>query len=364
MAGRRRFSAVALLSVAVLVSCDAERPVGLRPAEPLSSITAPSEPFFIAWSYEPFRTSPIQTQATSMNPGQYRIYTGFSATPELLSFASTYPGRLYIHGDEPDQACMAPYDYAGYYKPYVDAILAVDPTAKFSPAGLAEPNAYCCPPGDTACYNSMHSTSYAQKFYDQYIARYGVPPRVNEWRFHNLGLNPVNDYATWKSQVQAMAAWSVAHGAPMYLGSWGFLWWSQPQAQLLSHVHDAMEFLMADGRINGAAWWSYEDTSTPRYLKNSDGSLTPEGERYANGPMSIWISGPACASAWTTHEWYAVPSGGVPPYSYNWYVLGWGWWSSDNPMTYTNGDSPFTIRVDVTEKYGVVRSTTLTVPIC
>jgi hypothetical protein len=99
----------------------------------------------------------------------------------ILPFAAAHRGHHYVLGDEPDQYSVSAADYAAWYRTFTSAVLAVDPTARFSPAGFAEPNLQPSADG--------HFTTYAENFYNAYLAAYGVAPPVNEWRF-NLGLSP------------------------------------------------------------------------------------------------------------------------------------------------------------------------------
>src|SRR6185436_2809035 len=138
------------------------------------------------------------------------------------------------------------------------------------------------------CQSANHYIGYAQQFYDAYIAQFGTAPPVDEWRFHNFGLNSwgwgTSTFLTvWSSQVDQAATWSVNHGAPMVLGSWGFIgiyWVPMGDSYFLAQMREAMRILQANPRISSAAYWSLQDTGSPHYLKYSDGSLTPEGDTY------------------------------------------------------------------------------------
>lgn len=248
--------------------------------------------FLNAWS-QIYSSSPIQTQMFALDDRQDRQYVDWYPDEAVLSFARAYPGHLYIHGDEPDQWCIDPYEYAGMYRNFVSQMRGADPTARVSPAGFAEPNDRCCPPGDEACRQGNHSVGYAQKFYDAYIARYGQPPRVDEWRFHDFGVSFASgDMDGWWSRIDRAAQWSVDHGANMVLGGWGFHGWRDPVPAFQEHMKRAIGRLMADNRINGAVYWSYEPwIESPRPLVYGDGSLTPEGQTYAN-PLTDIPTGP------------------------------------------------------------------------
>jgi len=211
---------------------------------------------------------------------------------------------------------MTPYDVAGIYHSFVEGLRGADPTARFSPAGFAEPNDYCCPvPVNETCRASMHSTGYADQFYNAYVQRYGVKPPVDEWRFHDFGLAFADgDVDGWWSRVDKEAAWSVSHGANMVLAAWGFQWWTEPAPAYQEHLKQAIGRIMTDKRINGAVYWSYESWDNSPYLVDADGSLTPAGQTYANPltdiPTGVKIVGSANGHAklrWgnTTSAWAA-----------------------------------------------------------
>lgn len=319
------------------------------------------EHFFVAWTYSiPFQTNPIQPQVETLEPAEYREYTS-GASSDVLSFAAANPGHLYIDGDEPDQSCTSPAAYAASYHDFVAAIRSADATAHFSPAGFAEPNDACCPPA-TSCHSDMHSIGYAQQFYDAYVGDYGIAPPVDEWRFHDFGLDFNGDLPSWWSRVQSEAAWSVSHGANMVLGSWGFLWWTVDQPTFLSDMRQAMDLLENDSRINQAAWWSYENTGTSHYLQNSDGTLTAEGNQYTQDPgvLSASISGPTRLAPGVACQWTASVSGGAAPLAYSWTVNG-SVIDTSNPFSYTNTGSSFTLGLQVVDEFGVSASTSETV---
>jgi hypothetical protein len=252
----------------------------------LSQLAQTNDPrdFFSAWS-RGYSSYPIQTQMFALDDRQDRQYVDWYPTEEVLAFARAYPGHLYINGDEPDQWCMAPNEYAAMYHNFVTKVRAADPTARVSPAGFAEPNARCCADeNDEACKLQKHSVSYAEQFYQAYKAQYGTPPRVDEWRFHDFGVAfQSGDLEGWWARINKAAEWSIAHGANMVLGGWGFHGWREPVPVFREHLKQAMGRLAADTRINGAVYWSYEPwIESPRPLVNEVGALTAEGETYAN----------------------------------------------------------------------------------
>ena len=312
----------ALLCVIVSACADQQptgpnqQPTGPRLPSVARSVNVPFDKFFVAWS-QSYSSGPIELQMFALDTRQDRQYGGWWPEERVLSFARANPGRLYINGDEPDQTCIAPYDYAGIYHDFVAGVRGADPTARFSPAGFAEPNYHCCPlPGEEPCISSMHSISYADQFYNAYVERYGVAPPVDEWRFHDFGITfAIGDLNGWWSRVDSEAAWSVSHGANMVLGAWGFPGWSEPTSVFQEHLKQAIGRLSNDKRINGAAYWSYGPwVHSPHFLANDDGSLTPEGQTMANPltdiPTGVKIVGSANARAtlrWsnTTSAWAA-----------------------------------------------------------
>ena len=273
--------------VCMMVSaCADQEPLGPEISQRIARNQSVSfDRFFVAWS-ENYSSSPIQMQLFTLDPRQERQFADF-ADERTLAFARAYPGRLYINGDEPDQYCAPPSEYAVVYHDFVAGIKAVDPTARFSPAGFAEPNYKCCPlPDDVPapCWSEKHSIGYAEQFYNAYIERYGVAPLVHEWRFHDFGLrSPLGDLDHWWARIDKEAAWSVAHGANMVLGAWGLLAWREPAEAYQEHLKQAMGRILNDPRIISAVYWSHESwAGEHHYLMNSDGTLTPEGQTYAN----------------------------------------------------------------------------------
>jgi hypothetical protein len=275
----------------------------------------PFNKFFVSWS-ESFNSSPIETQQFALDARQSRQFAPFSATAEVLDFARANPGRIYFDGDEPDQWCIAPSDYAVMYHDFVVNIRSADPTARVSPAGFAEPNWHCCPEEDKECMQQRHGIGYATDFWNAYVRIYGVGPPVNEWRFHDFALGTaLGDMDDWWYRVNRLAAWSVAHGANMVLGVWGFTGWRESDAAFQEHLKQAMGRLMNDPRINEAVYWSHEALiHSVRPLVNPDGSLTPEGQTFANPltdiPTGVTLVGAANGRAnlqWsnTTAAWAA-----------------------------------------------------------
>jgi hypothetical protein len=306
----------ALLCV-VVSGCADQQPTAPKVPRIARTVNVPFDKFFVAWS-QSYSSSPIQTQIFALDTRLDRQYGGWWADDGLRAFARANPGRLYINGDEPDQSCIAPGDYAGIYHDFVEGLRSADPTARVSPAGFAEPNHYCCPSEDVyePCWAAMHSITYADQFYNAYVQRYGVAPPVNEWRFHDFGVSfDTGDLNGWWSRVDREAAWSVSHGANMVLGAWGFIGWRESDAAFQEHLKQAIGRLINDKRINGAAYWTYEPwVNSPHNLVDANGTLTPQGQTLVNPltdiPTDVKIAGSAYGQAklrWsnTTSAWGA-----------------------------------------------------------
>jgi len=275
----------AALLCLILPGCADQEPTSPRIREISRNTTTSFDKFFIAWS-QIGSSGPIQTQRFALDARQERQWAWY-ADASVVTFARANPGRLYIVGDEPDQECMRPSDYAIIYHDFVAGVRSADPTARVSPSGFAEPNYKCCPlPNDVPapCWSEKHSTGFANDFYNAYIARYGSPPQVNEWRFHDFGLrSQIGDMDTWWAGIDRKASWSVAHGANMVLGAWGLLGWNEPAQSYQEHLKQAMGRILNDPRINGAVYWALEQWAGEiHYLQNPDGSLTLEGQTYVN----------------------------------------------------------------------------------
>ena len=293
----------------------------------------PFNKFFVAWS-ENYASSPIQQQLFTLDPRQDRQFADY-ADDRVKNFARTYPGRLYINGDEPDQYCVAPMDYAIWYHDFVQGVLSADATARFSPSGFAEPNYKCCPlPDDVPapCWYYKHSIEYAQAFYDAYKQRYGVPPRVDEWRFHDFGLRfQPGDVTGWWGRVNQLAQWSADHGAPMVLASWGFMGWRISPGEYQEVMKWSMNRLMNDPRIIGAVYWSYQQwLGNPHYLVEGEHSLTSVGQVYTNPltdvPTGVTMPAPSngqamlqwtnTTGAWGTEVEFWVQAAGAGDFAY------------------------------------------------
>jgi hypothetical protein len=284
---------VTVLCVGVALACADQSRLLAPPLRMNGEPPGQQEPFFKAWDWGGiWRTSPTQSQINGLDVRQYRQVVSFVVdTGTVYPFARANPGKLYINGDEPDQAhdpCTPPSAYAVTYHNFVADIRSADPTAHLSPAGFAEDN--------SACPGGPHATAYAQQFYDAYLQLYGSAPPVDEWRFHDLGLgtccNNGGDTTAWKDSVTRKAAWSVAHGANMVLGSWGVAdWdsgsgWNAPLSVFLADLRQMMLFLQRDGRINQAVWCSYSPSSGcgVRYLADASGVETQVGYMYQCPP--------------------------------------------------------------------------------
>ncbi len=66
----------------------------------------------------------------------------------------------------------------------------------------------------------ISETAGAQRFYDAYTQLFqGEKPLVAEWRFHYGFSSQANSPASCIAQMQTDLEWSIAHGAPMVVGS-------------------------------------------------------------------------------------------------------------------------------------------------
>jgi hypothetical protein len=147
----------------------------------------------------------------------------------------------------------------------------------------------------------------------------------------------------------------------MYLGSWSFMAWGNlTQNRFLAKLDSAIAWVTTNSNIVGAAWWSYENTGFLHYLENSDGTLTPEGQLYASGPLSAGISGNFAVSAYLSCRWYGSASGGASPYRYDWVIAGTPWYNTSSVL-YQNSGYPFSMSVTATDKYGVAKTSSRTV---
>lgn len=324
----------AVLFCALVSGCADQEPIGPELPGVARNLSVSFDRYFIAWS-QSHSSGPIQTQNFALDARQDRQWAWYMDAG-VAAFARANPGRLYIVGDEPDQECARPADYAVIYHDFVEGMRAADPTARFSPAGFAEPNYKCCPlPDDVPapCWSEKHSIGFANDFYNAFIQRYGAPPRVDEWRFHDFGLrSQLGDMDGWWAGIDRKASWAVAHGANMVLGAWGLLGWREPASSYNEHLKQAMGRILSDPRINGAVYWSYEQWAGElHFLRNPDGSLTAEGETYANPLTDIPVDITAVSSpdgramlqwtnttaAWSAEVEFWVRAAGTSSFVYN-----------------------------------------------
>jgi hypothetical protein len=330
---RVRFAMIPAIFMCVIAAgCVDQQPTAPILQSVARASDVPFNKFFLAWSQN-YSSSPVQTQLFSLDSRQDRQYADWWPNDAVVSFASANRGRLYIVGDEPDQWCFTPSDYATIYHDFVGTVRGVDPTARFSPAGFSEPNDHCCPPDDKVCQTNVHSISYADQFYKAYVQMYGAPPPVNEWRFHDFGLAfAKGDISGWWGRIDREASWSVSHGANMVLGAWSFTGWIEPPAAAQEHMKQAISLLMNDKRINGAVYWTREPwINSPHPLVDGDGNLTPEGQTFVNPltdvPTDVKIVGSAdghaklrwsnTTSAWAVEAEFWVQSRGSNSFVYH-----------------------------------------------
>jgi hypothetical protein len=205
--------------------------------------------------------------------------------PQSVAFAQAHPGHLYVLGDEytghcivddhPDPAnCdrVTPQLYAIWYHQFTQAILAVDPTARFAPAGLA-----------------VTQTGVAETFRLYYQVAYGAPPPVYEWRFHGGELGPAWGIPESWTDVQNAAAWSVARGATM---TWVFGFFYRNDPDLSAQANNLMALANADSRIGHVSFYSYDQGADyPQHnlaifdVNGNYVGLTPLGTVYKNNSI-------------------------------------------------------------------------------
>lgn len=216
-------------------------------------------------------------------PGYATCHTGRIAG--LQAFANANRGHLYVHSDEPDLYGLSAATYAQQYHDFVVAVRAADPTARFSPAGLMQPGTFppsCVPPPNYVPCPDGTSTTYAQNFLNAYASLYPSEPIVvHEWRFHafidpTLPVGAGRNLSEWYVGVDQEAAWSVAHGAAMVLGSFGFQNDSRADAPINADLSSMMSYVESDGRIVAAGYWNYDIGGPHRPLWSSTG-LTSQG---------------------------------------------------------------------------------------
>ena len=181
-----------------------------------------------------------------MDPRQDRQKVEWSDIAAAVAFAQQYPGHLYILGDEPNHEgdCKTPTEYAQEFGQFVGQIRAVDQTARFSNGGFAT---HSCP-GLSA------SIQYAQEFWERHYELHGHTPPIAEWRFHYFP--DAANLAPFYNFVSAAAAWSVQHGAPMVLGSFGFP--GTTTVDIRPQIRQVLNFLNSQPDVAAAIWWDYD----------------------------------------------------------------------------------------------------------
>lgn len=187
----------------------------------------------------------------------------------LTTFASSNPGRLYVVWDEPGQRGITPLAYADFYRRTVEGIRAVDPTARFSPAGFER----------DIGQGGAHWTAYAESFISAYRGLYHEDPPVSEWRFNVQDASP---YSTWETAVAQAVTFARSRGAPLVV-SFGFPN-TASTASVLSDQVTQMSHLKANPWVVTGVWFSYDvvEPGTSHLLVDSGGNLTPEGTAFVN----------------------------------------------------------------------------------
>lgn len=166
-------------------------------------------------------------------------------------YAQANPGRIWIVGDEPDQPNSVRIEashYADLYHEFVTDIRAADPSARFSPAGIAQTK------GNGV--SGTHGTTYAQEFIDAYRAKHYQDPPVEEWRFHFLNTTGALTLDDLKAEIGPAAQWSMERGGRMVLGSFGGF----DMESTMNLVKDQSTWVPASavGWIVTAGFWNYD----------------------------------------------------------------------------------------------------------
>lgn len=278
-----RRAAKALLTIVLLVG---PSPVGAQ------------QPKFAAWTSgleEDFGFGiPLERQIGREFRRERQHVGNVVVSGQDLSWAAANPGFIWVYYDEPDMSCVTPTDYASQYRDFVTAISSVDPTARFSPGGFAQPNSH--PP----CPTAPHFVEYARQFRNAYISLVGIEPPVFEWRFHAFSWANEPAMAFWRSWVQEADAFSIERNQPWVLGSFGFPAESLPDSDPTYQTYRAevMNTIRDNPRIKTAAWWSLRFGGSSHYLVDGAGAFTPDGTLFKSyippdsSPV-MWVDTPS-----------------------------------------------------------------------
>src|ERR1051325_2128296 len=119
---RKGIALATILCAGATLSCAEQQITGLKVPTGVAKNTGVAfSQFFVAWSNLGYRSTPMQTQV-GLDSLQYRQEANWDADIGVQNFAAANPGKLYIVGDEPDQQCVTPYDYAGILHNFVVVI--------------------------------------------------------------------------------------------------------------------------------------------------------------------------------------------------------------------------------------------------
>lgn len=203
-----------------------------------------------------------------------------------------HKGFLHIACDEPDVVGVSVENYFNYYRFFVAVVSAVDPTARFSPAG------------------TVFESGFHQQFYDLWLS---LPPaerpRIDEWRFHVpvscgtqycYGAPTEEQLQTYKTAVVDAAQWCAATGRPMVLVPQLWHWRTEWQIDALHVMLTQAEEIP---NIVYVTWWSHSwpdpEGGSSHKLADATGAHTPFGVKYlefvTKNPSTAWSGASAMA---------------------------------------------------------------------
>jgi hypothetical protein len=291
-----RTNSIRALGLALLLAAcsDTDVPTGVPPSD---LVTRPAtlaramtnQYFFDAWSWpDTFRVTPIHTVSARHGAGAPRLdarfdrqawydpYSWFySDRDAFVSFAQAHPGNLYLIGDEENQQYEGipngAQNLATDYCSFIKAIYDADNSAKFSlsfdlNASHSFMESVKAAKGNTPCA-SMPDASWMAEWTIDIMA---------DW---NAG------FTGFRNWVNSEAAWAVANGAKLTLGSW-ILGAAPSSAIYANRLLSAMELLAGHPNVAHSRYLAFEpwpqEAPDPHPLANAYGVLTPEGVVYAN----------------------------------------------------------------------------------
>lgn len=189
------------------------------------------------------------------------VFPGHSVSA-VANWAGQHPGHYYIIGDEPDQHDISPEEYILWYEPYRVAILAIDPTARVSLAGIAQPNSRPCQWG--------HGLEYLDVLHQ-------IGFETDELRVHAFA-EPGNLIA-WKSYILSWIVWRNIYmpGVQITLGTFGYPGTAEADPVAMADLQAALQWLETT-EIEAWFYWAWNQTGSFNNLWNDNNGLTVAGE--------------------------------------------------------------------------------------